>query len=111
MTNTTAIERTNTRPNLFTLDHAGRVERIIHNARRMAKDALHTAVALEIVAPIAGREWYPICCGCVEAKFSDVPNELMHYVATSSRSDAGPCATCNYAGCDTIVVSIPAVRS
>jgi len=84
-----------------------RAAQIASNARRLAKDALHTSVALDLVAPVEGRTWTAICCSCLDAREHDVPDELVHRLGTESwHAFPGGCMLCPYFGCDTLVVAL-----
>lgn len=84
--------------------------RIVSNARRLAKDAFHTSVALELVAPVEGRMWTAICCSCLDAREHTISDELVHRIAMTTSQDAGGCMCCPYSGPDTLVAAL-AVRS
>ncbi len=90
----------------LSLPELERVERSIAIARRRGIDALHTAVALDIVAPIAGRAWYPICCWCLDRVAYDLPDTHVHRLAMTTGADAGGCGQCPYSGPDTLVASL-----
>ena len=80
--------------------------RVLSNARRMAKNAFHCAAALDIVAPVAGRTWTAMCCGCACAL--DPHDEWpSYYVTHDPTATWNWCATCSYSGPDTLVVSVP----
>lgn len=83
-----------------------RIETIIGNARRLGIDAFHAAAALDLMAPIAGRMWIPLCCGCLDATEPALADALVHRIAMTIRHSAGGCARCSYSGCDTLVVSV-----
>jgi hypothetical protein len=80
---------------------------VVAFCRRFAKDALVTAVALDIVAPVPGRTWVAICCSCLEREEHDIADELVHRLAFASwMSFPGGCLRCTYYGCDTLVAAV-----
>lgn len=83
-----------------------KVWRVIGNARRLGIDAFHTAFALDLVAPVEGREWVPLCSSCVERIEHTLADEHVYRLALETRHSAGGCARCSYSGCDTLVVSL-----
>ncbi len=83
-----------------------RVERYVASGRRFAKDALVVAVALNVMAPIAGRTWTAVCCWCLDRLAHDLPDTHVHRIARALGGDAGGCMRCMYSGCDTLVASL-----
>lgn len=83
-----------------------KVARVIGNARRLGIDAFHTAFALDLVAPVEGREWVPLCCSCVDRIAHRLDDDHVYRVAMNPWQSAGGCARCPYSGCDTLVVSL-----
>jgi hypothetical protein len=93
-------------PDMTTTALSATASRVLANARRMGTDAFHAAAALDIVAPVAGRTWTAMCCGCACAL--DPHDEWPSYYVTHERTAAWNwCATCAYSGPDTLVVSVP----
>lgn len=90
--------------NTIAPDVTAKIDRIAENTRRMHKDALVGAVALEIVAPLAGRRWTAMCCSCLERVQHDLEDAYIRRV--SYGPSAGPCVHCPYVGPDTLVVSL-----
>lgn len=76
--------------------------RLVENARRMGIDAFHTAAALDIVAPLAGRTWRSVCVWCLERL--DPRDEAEVYRVADAA--AGGCSCCAYSGRDTIVAAL-----
>lgn len=84
-----------------------RVEGVIGAARRFAKDALHTSVALDIVAPVPGRTWTAICCSCLDRVEHTIPDELVYRLGMRTwHTFPGGCMLCPYYGCDTLVAAL-----
>jgi len=82
-------------------------EDVIAFCRRFAKDALTASVALDIVAPVAGRTWTAICCSCLDREEHDIADEYVHRLASRLwMTFPGGCMRCAYFGCDTLVVAI-----
>lgn len=85
-----------------------RVEQVVAAARRRAHEALSVAVALDLVAPVAGRVWHPVCCWCVDALEVHAELEIPAYrINLDTSHDTGPCSMCPASGRDTLVASIP----
>lgn len=85
------------------------VDRLVGNARRLGKDALALACALDLLAPIPGRTWVPVCCSCLDELEPACPDELVLRVSLRSWQSAGPCGRCPYAGPDTLVAAVLAM--
>lgn len=83
-----------------------RAERSVHYARGRGVDALHVSVALDIVAPVPGRTWTAICCGCLDRVEHDLADDLVHRISMHTWQSAGPCMLCSYSGCDTLVAAL-----
>lgn len=84
---------------------------VVGYCRRFAKSALTVSVALDIVAPLAGRTWTAICCSCLERIEHDIADEYVHRLACRSwMSFPGGCMLCPYYGCDTLVAAIKCVE-
>ena len=80
---------------------------VVGHCRRLAKSALIASVALDVVAPIAGRTWTAICCSCLDRLEHDIADEYVHRLASRSwMSFPGGCMLCPYYGCDTLVAAI-----
>lgn len=80
---------------------------VVMFARRFARDALHTSVALDIVSPVAGRSWTAVCCSCLEREERDIDDGLVYRLAMSAwMSFPGGCMLCPYFGCDTLVAAL-----
>lgn len=81
--------------------------RIVSNARRFAKSAIVTALALDLCAPVTGRAWLPLCVWCLDRIEHDAADEHIHRLGSLAwHSFPGGCSTCAYAGCDTLVVAV-----
>lgn len=85
---------------------AAKVDSVIAYSRRRGIDALHVSVALDLVAAIPGRAWYPICCWCLDRIAHDTPDEYVKRLAMERWQNAGGCNLCPYSGVDTLVVSL-----
>jgi hypothetical protein len=80
---------------------------IASNARRLAKDAFHLSVALELVAPVPGRTWTAVCCSCLERIDHAISGDLVYRLAMESwQSFPGGCMLCPYSCCDTLVAAL-----
>lgn len=79
---------------------------IVANARRLGKDAFHTSVALDLVAPVEGRTWTAVCCSCLDRIAPDLADAFVHRVSMTITQSAGGCMLCPYTGCDTLVAAI-----
>jgi hypothetical protein len=80
---------------------------VASSARRLAIDALHASVAMDLVAPVEGRTWTAICCWCLERVEHDIPDEYVHRLGLETwHSFPGGCMLCPYYGCDTLVAAI-----
>lgn len=89
------------------MSNATAAARIVANARNLRKDALHTSVALDLVAPVAGRRWLPMCCLCVDAAEVATGTEIEAYrLNLDDGRDTGCCASCERGGRDTLVASV-----
>lgn len=78
---------------------------LIHNARRMGHDALHTSIALDLVAPVEGRTWTALCCWCLDRIDPGAPSRRL--ALTPHATFPGGCSRCSYAGADTLCAAIP----
>lgn len=85
------------------------VERRVALARRRGMEALPVCVALDLVAPVPGRAWYPMCGLCVDALEVHAGLEVPAWWIARDRShDAGPCSMgCGSPGHDTMVACLP----
>lgn len=80
---------------------------VVANCRRFAKSALVASVALDIVAPVAGRSWTAVCCSCLDRVEHDVPDEHVYRLGTLRwHGFPGGCMLCPYSGCDTLVAAM-----
>lgn len=77
--------------------------RLIRNARNLNKSAFATAMALDLVAPRAGRRWVAMCCWCLD-KVDPIARRTF---AARLGTGADFCGSCSYTGPDTLVVSVP----
>lgn len=83
-----------------------KIARIVGNAERLGIDAFHTAFALDLVAPVEGREWVPLCCACVDKIAHRLDDDHVYRISNTLHRSAGGCARCPYSGCDTLVASV-----
>jgi hypothetical protein len=70
--------------------------RLIENANRLGKDALHASVALELVT---GRAWRALCCWCLDKVDPQGEREAVRLHV------GGDCPCCPYSGRDTLLVA------
>lgn len=80
------------------------VARIVSNARRLGHSAFVASVALDLVAPIAGRSWHALCCWC--AMDADPTESAPAHRISTTAASAGGCSRCPYTGCDTLVIAL-----
>lgn len=93
-------------------DRVVTIRTVLRDAQRMRWDAVHAAVALDVLFPRPGCTWRPVCCWCLDSLEvasceAGRPEIEAHRVNRDTGHDAGCCSCCNVTGPDVLVVAMP----